>query len=226
LERIRAQRVVLAMGSWIMPFLDKIGLSIPMIGTEECVAYFMPKPNAPDHTFKSMPVFIPAFEHKIVTELMEAGIEHESANDWGFYGLPQVEIPGVKISAHHTGVPFTDPAMRASQTSPEKSKRRQEQIIAACGELIQHLFPYLDTKPHTTVHCLYTSTPDHDFIVDTHPSDPRLVVAAGFSGHGFKFGPSLGDLIESLVTNGTSTAEDPSTARFSLRRFPKSGLLR
>mmetsp|Transcript_27628 Transcript_27628/g.44514 ORF Transcript_27628/g.44514 Transcript_27628/m.44514 type:complete len:413 (-) Transcript_27628:161-1399(-) len=221
---IKAKSIVLAMGSWIMPFLSKLGLEVPLIGTEERVCYFKPKSQAIDHTYRSMPVFIPHFDHNIVTELMEAGIKHETANDWGFYGLPEIEVPGVKLSAHHTGVSFTDPELRPSRVDPELSDRRKDEIVAACAHLISHLFPHLNLGPHKTQTCLYTSSEDHDFVIDTHPLDSRVVLAAGFSGHGFKFGPSLGDLIANLAIESTSTALNPAHARFSLKRFPNFGL--
>jgi sarcosine oxidase len=47
--------------------------------------------------------------------------------------------------------------------------------------------------------CLYTSTPDGHFIIDRHPEHPRLIVAAGFSGHGFKFASVVGEILADLV---------------------------
>ena len=53
--------------------------------------------------------------------------------------------------------------------------------------------------------CLYTCTPSWDFAIDELPGAPRIVVAGGFSGHGFKFGPALGELVADLV-DGTTLA--------------------
>jgi glycine/D-amino acid oxidase-like deaminating enzyme len=63
--------------------------------------------------------------------------------------------------------------------------------------------------------CLYTLTPDEDFVLDRHPTVPGVVFGAGFSGHGFKFATAIGEHLAAL-------ALDPSTEsypRLSLARF-------
>ncbi|MGB7171430.1 MAG: FAD-dependent oxidoreductase, partial [Acidobacteriaceae bacterium] len=64
--------------------------------------------------------------------------------------------------------------------------------------------------------CLYTMTPDEHFVIGAHPQHPAITLALGFSGHGFKFAPVVGELIGQLVTEG-STSHD--IAMFSLTRF-------
>jgi len=46
---------------------------------------------------------------------------------------------------------------------------------------------------------LYTHTPDEHFIIDTHPAYPNVAIAAGFSGHGFKFASSVGEMLSQMV---------------------------
>ena len=50
--------------------------------------------------------------------------------------------------------------------------------------------------------CLYTMSPDGHFVVDRHPTRPQVVVATGFSGHGFKFAPVIGDALADLALDG------------------------
>ena len=64
--------------------------------------------------------------------------------------------------------------------------------------------------------CLYTMTPDEDFIVDRLPDLTDIIVASPCSGHGFKFAPVIGDILADLVTRG-ATQRDIS--RFRLARF-------
>jgi len=64
--------------------------------------------------------------------------------------------------------------------------------------------------------CLYTVTPDEHFVIGLHPHDERIVLAAGFSGHGFKFVPVVGEICAELATTG-STGHD--LARFDPGRF-------
>jgi sarcosine oxidase len=64
--------------------------------------------------------------------------------------------------------------------------------------------------------CLYTMTPDGDFIIDRLPGAPRVVVASPCSGHGFKFAPAIGEILADLATTGATTRD---ISRFALARF-------
>ena len=55
--------------------------------------------------------------------------------------------------------------------------------------------------------CIYTMTPDHDFIIDRLPGAPNIIVASPCSGHGFKFAPVIGEILADLATEG-GTAHD------------------
>ena len=57
--------------------------------------------------------------------------------------------------------------------------------------------------------CWYTLTPDQNFVIGAHPESARVLVACGFSGHGFKFTPVVGEVLADLVVDG-STAFDLS----------------
>jgi glycine/D-amino acid oxidase-like deaminating enzyme len=64
--------------------------------------------------------------------------------------------------------------------------------------------------------CMYTVTPDSHFIIDKHPRNDRVIIACGFSGHGFKFASLVGEALADLAMNGrTSLPID----FLSLRRF-------
>ena len=64
--------------------------------------------------------------------------------------------------------------------------------------------------------CMYTLTPDEHFIVDRHPADPRIVFAAGLSGHGFKFTCVLGEALAELALAGRT---ELSIGFLSAKRF-------
>ena len=66
---------------------------------------------------------------------------------------------------------------------------------------VQERIPGLGKATHSEV-CLYTETPDEDFIIDTHPVCPNIVIAAGFSGHGFKFCSLVGRIMCELALTG------------------------
>jgi sarcosine oxidase len=52
--------------------------------------------------------------------------------------------------------------------------------------------------------CLYTMSPDHHFVVGLHPEHPQVTVAAGFSGHGFKFASVMGEVLADLALTGAT----------------------
>jgi sarcosine oxidase len=70
-----------------------------------------------------------------------------------------------------------------------------------------------------TLTCMYTNTPDHDFVIDFAPDDRRVVVISACSGHGFKFAPVIGDIAADLVCDGTTRRD---ISRFSAARFASS----
>ena len=83
------------------------------------------------------------------------------------------------------------------------------------GILAEHL-PAANGPMADATTCLYTMTPDGDFILDRLPGNPNILIASPCSGHGFKFAPVIGDILADLATLG-ATQRDIS--RFSLSRF-------
>ena len=67
--------------------------------------------------------------------------------------------------------------------------------------------------------CMFTNTPDEHFIIDALPEAPNVFVAAGFSGHGFKFSTLVGKILAELAADG---ATDYPVERFRLDRFDRA----
>lgn len=131
------------------------------------------------------------------------------ATDEGrYYGFPVFGIPGVKIGRYHH---------REEVTSPDGLDRRvstaDEEVLRAA---VSRYFPDANGPVMTLKTCMFTNTPDEHFIIGTLPGMPQVHVAAGFSGHGFKFCSVVGEILADLVQDGT-TRHDIS--RFSLSRF-------
>jgi sarcosine oxidase len=82
---------------------------------------------------------------------------------------------------------------------------------AELAALLGGLFPGLGSRHTRESECWYTLTPDENFVVGPHPESARVVVACGFSGHGFKFTPVLGEALADLATEGRT--------RFDLSTF-------
>ena len=81
---------------------------------------------------------------------------------------------------------------------------------------IAQIIPSLDGEFLKGATCMYTNTPDKDFILDTHPAHPQVSIAAGFSGHGFKFCSVVGEIMADLAEAG-QTRHD--LGPFRLARF-------
>jgi sarcosine oxidase len=108
----------------------------------------------------------------------------------GIYGLQGEE--GVKIGEHGTG-PIVDPDTRNFVAREDGVDRLQTYA--------RTWLPGVDAESADPLTCLYTTTPDSNFVVDRVGN---LTVAGGFSGHGFKFAPAIGELVADLVDGGTS----------------------
>ncbi|XP_065588037.1 peroxisomal sarcosine oxidase isoform X2 [Cyrtonyx montezumae] len=129
----------------------------------------------------------------------------------GIYGLPALEYPGLVKVCYHYGSP-TDPEER-DRTLPGSPRPH----VALLSNFISSYLPGLETQPAVMESCLYTNTPDEDFILDRHPKYNNIIIGAGFSGHGFKLAPVVGQLLCEL-----SLGEKPShcMAPFAISRFP------
>jgi sarcosine oxidase len=113
-----------------------------------------------------------------------------------FYGFPDIGT-GVKLAPHHGGRPINPDDLNDDVTEEE------------IGSLKSIAKKYLDFDPvfRSATVCMYTNTPDEDFIIDLHPQYPNIVVASPCSGHGFKFSSFTGKLLAGLATGQTPTAD-------------------
>ncbi|XP_068010644.1 peroxisomal sarcosine oxidase [Melanerpes formicivorus] len=191
----QASRVIIAAGAWTGALVAPLGLHLPLQPLRIDVCYWRKKePGSPD-TGRASPCFI------------TTGL---SQPPHSVYGLPALEYPGLVKVCYHYGSP-TDPEKRdwATPGAPRPS-------IALLSRFISSYLPGLETQPAVVETCLYTNTPDEDFILDRHPQYSNIIIGAGFSGHGFKLAPVVGKLLCEL-----SLDEEPShsVAPFAITRF-------
>jgi sarcosine oxidase len=95
-----------------------------------------------------------------------------------------------------------------------------DEIAAIAGFLDQRV-PGMTGTFLRAAACMYTNTPDLHFVIARHPRHDRVVVACGFSGHGFKFAPVVGEIITDLVTEGRTRHP---IELFDPMRFAKSSV--
>lgn len=122
--------------------------------------------------------------------------------DGAYYGVPahegQLGPSGIKIGFHGPGVPV-DPDHHRDAPGTEIMDRFHREV--------SRFLPGLLSVPHAAKSCLYTMSVDQDFVIDRVPGRPGIVVAAGFSGHGFKFAPALGERIADMAIGDEAPPE-------------------
>lgn len=109
------------------------------------------------------------------------------------YGVPDVEGRGVKAAIHEPGEPCTPETVRREVGQDE---------VDAVRRLLRRILPGADGRLIEAGTCLYTMTPDGHFVIGRSPAHPHVVYAAGFSGHGFKFAPVVGEILAALAIDG------------------------
>lgn len=124
------------------------------------------------------------------------------------YGFPIHGHPGLKIANHHDAGPPVDPDHVDHVFHTADAKDAQDFAM-------RHLRGVTSNVLEGKI-CLYTLTPDEDFLIDVHPENRNIVFAAGFSGHGFKFAPVVGEILSELIQKGTT---DHPISKFRLTRF-------
>lgn len=188
------KKIILAPGAWLTKVAEEIcGIEISTKITAECVSYHAPENDKYD--VEHMPVFMMRVDNGL--------------GPHGYYGLPRIEVPGVKISAHHCGTVVDHGRVQM----PTEAK--DETICASHARLVERFWPggRLDPQPLRTQRCLYTTTPDHDYVLGDVGND--IILAGGGSGHAFKMGPAIGDALACLALR-----EEPpfDISQFSPRR--------
>ncbi len=188
-ETFLADQIVLATGAWVHRLLADLRLPVQL--TRQYLLYFAGLPSTFENN--AFPAFITA----------------------DLYGFPRHKSPGrqgysyFKAASHAFG----------SSIDPDDILPTEEQALARITKSLQDLLPALHQAELVRVDsCMYDVTPDEDFILDHVPYDPRITFATGLSGHGFKFGLLLGEMLGSMVCGVSSPV---SLERFQLARFSR-----
>jgi sarcosine oxidase len=125
-----------------------------------------------------------------------------------FYGFPVLNAQGAKMARHYGAPELTTPSEIERTIKPEDE-------ATARAFLREHL-PLIDGPCRRASVCIYTLTPDRHFLIDLHPEHANVALAAGFSGHGFKFAAVVGEILADLADNGRT---DLPIGMFGIKRF-------
>lgn len=171
-----ADRLIISAGPWAQELVKELqGNATP---ERQVLGWLQPKEPA-NFTPESFPVFT------------------ATLNGEPFYGFPTFEVPGFKIGCHHHLEQETTP-----DTLDETPCSEDERLLR---DVAEEYFPSGAGPTMRLTTCLYTNSPDEQFIIDTHPDHLNVVIAAGFSGHGYKFCSVIGEILADLVIDGKTS---------------------
>lgn len=183
-----AKRLLLAAGAWTAGLLPELRLPLAI---ERQVVFWLEPNDTREFDSARFPIY--AYEYK---------------PGHICYGFPRLSR-GVKASVMHSGE-IAATADRVHRTVGAKE-------VATLRDALRPVLPRLTSAAvRDSDTCLFTNTPDHDFIIDWHPSYPNVLISSPCSGHGFKFSSAIGELQASLLTEGTAHFD---IAPFRLDRF-------
>ena len=122
----------------------------------------------------------------------------ETEPPFGHYGFPMTEFgqQGFKIALHRPGEEVVDPGKQRVGASDEE--------IASLREVLRKWIPAADGPLLASCTCLYTNSGDGHFLLGQYPGNGHVTLAAGFSGHGYKFAPVMGEVLADLACEGTT----------------------
>ena len=182
-----ADRLVICAGAWARTLVPALGeLAVP---ERQVLAWLTPR--RPE---LFMPERFPVF-------LIDV-------EEGSFYGFPAHDGHGLKFGWYHHFREPIDPA------DPDRSTRPEDE--AALRSFAERYFPDGAGQTEMLKACIFTNSPDEHFLIDRLSDAPQVSVAAGFSGHGYKFCSVVGEIMADLATDG-ATRHD--IGLFRLDRF-------
>ncbi|WP_241242799.1 N-methyl-L-tryptophan oxidase [Paenibacillus whitsoniae] len=182
-----AEQLIVSAGAWFKSLEPFV--SLPIRAVRKTVGWFRTEPRLYDAG--AFPGFTLGTDHG------------------GYYGFPSINGNGLKIGRHDGGLPWAPGQQAAPFGHLEQDEGDLRRTLAAflpqaAGDLLQGAV------------CKYELTPDENFIIDRHPAYANVLVAGGFSGHGFKFASAVGSLLADLIQLVPTSVEVDT---FSLSRF-------
>jgi sarcosine oxidase len=185
---IYADRVVLTTGAWAPELLGDIDIHLE--AERQIQFWFDSKPDTDRWTPERQPIWI---------------LERSQTESWAF-GFPITNGTSVKVGFEEMGTP-------ADPSSLERTVSEAE--IAAVRSKLIDIAPSLATAQCVrATACMYENTADGNFIIGKHPYNADVIVGCGFSGHGYKFVPVIGEILADLAIDDVSA--------FPLGRFSPS----
>jgi sarcosine oxidase len=175
--RYRSDKLIITGGAWINTLLAFVGLCLLVKVSQEQVTYFRPLGDPAQFRADRFPIFI------------------HWRSPTPAYGFPIIDQPGVKVGFHHEGYVIED------LSAPRQPR---SETVQRAREYLQAYLPDAAGEPFDPTACLYTTTPDEDFVIDFAPGINNVVICSACSGHGFKFGIGIGRALADLALEGAT----------------------
>ena len=185
-----AEKLIFSSGAWIKNLVPS--LKLPVKIERQVLFWFDPIKYKDKFHYSNMP---------------NTGWDLD--NGMEFYTQPNIENKGFKVAMHHNGKFISENDLNRESNANDLSIVKnflEEYIPLANGKLI-------DSRV-----CVYTNTPDLDFIIDFYPNDENIIICSPCSGHGFKFTPAIGEICSELVINNGTNYD---LREFSIKRLMK-----
>ncbi|MBK5189003.1 MAG: N-methyl-L-tryptophan oxidase, partial [Gemmatimonadaceae bacterium] len=163
---LRAKTLILAAGPWLPALVPD--LELPLEVERQLFHWFEPASHPEWYDAAHSPISL---------------IEY--ADDRFFATFPDVGH-GVKAGIHHEGAIIDIDAPREPASAGEGAEMQA---------LLARYLPEAAGRILDRATCVYTNTPDHDFLIDRHPGHPNVIIASPCSGHGFKFSSAIGEIL-------------------------------
>lgn len=186
-ETLSAARLIITAGPWARQVLAE--LSLPLTIMRQVPMWFQPSDPTPFRR-DNFPIFI------------------ADLPNGAFYGLPMIESRGIKVAMHYGGDELSHPDQVQREITSEDER--------PVRDFLKTHLPLANGPRMDASVCLYTLTPDRHFIIDRHSQYSQIAIAAGFSGHGFKFAPVVGEMLADLVTSNSASGQ---IELFTMQRF-------
>ena len=189
----QTEKLIVSAGPWLRQFLPPVYRQFFKVYRQVMYWFVIKEDSRPTFALESLPIFIWIFT---------------KGGDFGFYGFPTLDGKTIKLASEQYTV----------ETTPDHVDRAvsEEEKQTMYAKYIRGRLPGLSNQCDAAVSCLYTTTPDANFVIDYLPGNDQIIVASPCSGHGFKHSAAIGEVISELILAGKSKID---ISHFTLKRF-------
>lgn len=188
-----ADKLIIAAGPWIGRLLGNRYADFFKVYRQVMFWFAIDSEQAQNYTPENCPIYIWIFG---------------KGGEFGFYGFPSIDGKTIKIAGEQFEITTTADSVDRQVSEDEKRD--------AYEKYLRDRLVGISDRCANAVTCLYTVTPDSDFVIDFDPNHPQVIIASPDSGHGFKHSAAIGEVLAELATEGKSKID---ITKFSIARL-------